>query len=139
MSRPALVFGTLQAPRPADAWQALSVAQTNRSALARLEAGSHGLDSECFHMPPSASDAPLLWVFASHCPQPEQHWLPWLDAFEAVLTQMVWSEVQLNLQTPWHGAHYLRWQAGPEPHQPGQAVVPLRTDWEHDAGFFRFG
>ena len=139
MSRPALIFGTLQTPRPADPWQALSVAQTNRSALAGLAEAAHGLGPDCFHMPPSPPAAPLLWVFASYCAEPEQHWLPWLDAFEQVLAEMIWSEVQLNLQTPWHGAHYLRWQAGAQQHQPTEPVVPLRTDWEHDAGFFRFG
>lgn len=137
--KPALVFGTVQAPRPDDRWQALHVAQINRSAIAALPEAASGLCADCFYMPPSADDAAFLWGFTGHCVHPEQQWLRWLEGFEQLLQQMIWSEVQLNLQTPWHGAHYLRWLAAPQPHAPGAPVVALRTDWEHDAGFFRFG
>lgn len=136
--KPALVFGTVQTPRPSDPWQALHVAQINRSAMAALVASAHGLCADCFHQPPSADDASFLWGFTSHCAEPEQQWLPWLAAFEQLLAQMIWSEVQLHLQTPWHGAHYLRWLAEPKAHAPGEAVMALRSDWEHDVGFFRF-
>lgn len=139
MSQPALVLGTIQTRRPDDPWQALVVSQTNRAVIAGLTTAPHGLCADCFYMPPSHAEQPLLWGFSGYCPQPEQYWMAWLEAFESCLQQMIWSEVQLHLQTPWHGAHYLRWHAGLSEHQPGASVVVLRSDWEHDAGFFRFG
>lgn len=62
----------------------------------------------------------------------EYEWSEWINQFEQLLGQLYWCNAVVHLETEIHGNHTFRWENQRGFHQPGDGVLQMRCEWEHE-------
>lgn len=65
----------------------------------------------------------------------EYEWEQWLARFEALLSRMYWVSATVHLQTELSGNHTFLYEPRGGVHRPGDGLLSLRCEWEHDLLF----
>ncbi|MCH8551381.1 MAG: hypothetical protein LAT62_05555 [Natronospirillum sp.] len=141
LDQESLVHGVIRTVTSDDRLESMNFRQINRNAILSLGTMDDFpyLTMEMFHLPGTQELqgtylTPMI-QFAASYRAVEYEWGQWLEKFESLLACMYWRSATVWLETELSGQHVFSWESQGQYHQPGDRILQVRCEWEHELGF----
>ncbi len=143
MEQESLVYGVIRSVATNNRLEDLHYRQANRNAVLALGTTDEFpyLTLDMFNLP-AAHEMQGTYItpviqFAASYRAVEYEWRRWLEKFEGLLGHMYWRSATVYLETELSGKHVFSWESRGDFHQPGNAVMQVNCEWEHELGLFK--
>lgn len=143
LDQESVVHGLIRTVTSTDRLESMNFRQVNRNAILSLgtEDNFPYLTVDMFNLPGTQEMqgtylTPVIQLAGSYRAV-EYEWGRWLAKFESLLSCMYWRSATVWLETELSGQHVFSWQCQGDYHQPGQRILQVCCEWEHEVGFVR--